>query len=397
MRRASASGLLVCAALGLFGCGKGAGGGDRLASGAGPEILSISPVQWDATDGGVGQVQAVTENAEQVYVFGDSGAQVFAGGAPLSSDATVTAWNGAATIPAADGNGNWAVGLDKDGKLWRVRATGVLEPISGRYGLDREAVLDLVAMGAGYTAFALGSSIAISDGTNVTRYDVPADALAGGAGLVAWADKAGLVRRFDPVKGTLEGWKLPGARLVAVSSLGRVAAATDRGLYYESGTLNLNLVYTAAPGATITALSAAGARFWFTAGGRIGLLDRGQVQRTSNAPLAADAQLTGSPSGDVWAVTAGELHRFADSGAGDFATWQQTVLPVFARVCSSCHLPTGTAGVNLASYKAWKDKRALIYKRVIDASPSAMPPAGAGVTLSEVDKAAIKAWAGPLG
>jgi mono/diheme cytochrome c family protein len=388
--------LSVALLLGGLACHKSAANaGDALASGAAPPALALSKVEWNSTDGGVGQVQAVAELEEQLYLFGDSGAQVFAGGTPLSSDTSVTSWKGAGVIPAADGNGTWPVGIDAQGKLWRVHATGALEPISARYGLDRDAVLDLAALGNGYTAFALGASMAISDGTTVTRYDAPVSALGGGQGRVAWLE-GDLARRLDPAHGTVESWHLPGARLLAMNDDGRIAAATDRQLFYESGTLDLNLLYTAAPGATISSLTSAAGRFWFVVGGRLGAIDRGNLERTADAPLAgagADVRMYGSPSGDVWAVASGSLLRWASAGAGDFAAWQQTVLPVFARVCSSCHLPSGTAGVDLASYERWKEKRALIYQRVVLQKPSPMPPQGSGVTLTDADLKAIQAWA----
>src|SRR5262249_41908170 len=156
------------------------------------------------------------------------------------------------------------VGIDAQGKLWRVRSTGVLEPISQRYGLAGDSVVALASLGSGYTAFALGTQLAISDGTKVTRYDANAGTLGGGQGRVAWID-GDLAKRFDPAHGTVESWRVPGARLLAMNEDGRIAAATSRQLYYESGTLNLNLVYTAAPGATITSLTAAASRFWFVA------------------------------------------------------------------------------------------------------------------------------------
>ena len=384
------AGLVLCAA--LAACGKG----DTLANGQSVPALSLSKVQWDSSDGGVGNVEAVTELQENVYVFSDQGAQIFAGGTQLSVDSTVGAWTGAATIPAADGNGSWAVGLDQGGKLWQVRASGSLESISDRYGLSAEAVQGLAALGGSFTAFTLAGGFAVSDGTTVTRYEGIGVAIAGAQGRAAWAQD-GSVRRFDPAKGVLEQWSLPGVKLVTMNQEGRIAAATNTQLYYEFGTLDLNLAYSAAPGMAIDAVVGAGSRFWFATGGRLGVLEHGTVQRSKDAPAAAGFRLFGSPSGDAWLSSGGSLTRYSGGAGGDFAKWQQTVLPIFSRVCSSCHLPTGTAGVDLASYERWKAKRALIYQRVVDHNPSPMPPAGAGVTLSPEDLAAIKAWAGPVG
>ena len=382
----------VCCFL-FTACGK-ASVGDALGDGRPVPELAAAEVQWTSPDGGLAALAAVAELGEQTYVFGEGGAQVFAGGVPLSSDATVTSWKSAAAIPAADGvglGGLWAVGLAADGKLWRVRGTGVLEAISDRYALGAAPVADLAPLGQGRTAFALGTELAIADGATVTRFDAATQSVAGAGGRAAWLE-GDLVRRLDPGSGRVESWRLPGARLVAVNSEGRLAVTTERALYLEAGTLNLNLAYTAV--APISALASAGARFWFSAGGRLGAVERGAIQRTAAAAVPADARLVGSPSGDVWALTSGTLRRFTSAGASDFAVWQQTVMPVFARVCSSCHLPSGTAGVDLASYQRWKEKKRLIYERVVEQRPSPMPPQASGVALSDADREAIRAWSG---
>ncbi len=383
--------IFPAALLALAACHK-SGAGDVGIEGQAPGALTLATVEWNATDGGVGKVQAVTENLDNVYVFSDQGVQTFAAGTPLTSDATVTAWAGAATIPAADGNGSWAVGLDSHGALWHVRATGEVEAISARYGLAGTALTDVEDLGGGLTAFGLASGVAVSDGQTVQRFDTGASRVAGGQGRAAW-QQGDTVRRLDPVKGTVEQWHVPGAQLLAMNSDGRLAIATPTQIFRESGTLDLDTVYIAAPGTTISTLVAAGERFWFVVSGKLGVIDRNNVLRASAAGVPAGAKLVGSPSGDVWMLQNGQLTRLASAGSGDFAQWQQTVLPVFSRVCASCHLPAGTAGIDLSSYEKWTEKRKLIYQRVVDQQPSPMPPSGSGVTLSDADLAAIKAWA----
>ena len=68
------------------------------------------------------------------------------------------------------------------------------------------------------------------------------------------------------------------------------------------------------------------------------------------------------------------------------------MLPVFDRVCSQCHLPGGTANIDLSYYGAWVARRALVGKRVFDKMPTPMPPTSASSQLTPDDLAAIKAW-----
>lgn len=89
----------------------------------------------------------------------------------------------------------------------------------------------------------------------------------------------------------------------------------------------------------------------------------------------------------------GALQRFGEepTGGADQLLWQKTVLPIFTRLCSLCHLPGGTSGIDLSTYPHWVSRRALINQRVIVGKPSPMPPAGAG-QLTADELAALMAW-----
>jgi mono/diheme cytochrome c family protein len=64
---------------------------------------------------------------------------------------------------------------------------------------------------------------------------------------------------------------------------------------------------------------------------------------------------------------------------------------VFTRVCSQCHLPGGSAGIDLSFYGAWVERRAQIGKSVVDRAQPVMPPSGAP-QLTDAEIAAVKAW-----
>jgi mono/diheme cytochrome c family protein len=54
----------------------------------------------------------------------------------------------------------------------------------------------------------------------------------------------------------------------------------------------------------------------------------------------------------------------------------------------SCHTANGISGTDLSTPTAWQNERAKIHDRVVVTKP--MPPQGH--TISEADRAAIKAW-----
>lgn len=406
------------AALALCACANGAGpGGEALGDGRAPQTLQacaspdggsaatdggcaaactgLSPSQgWNAQGLDLGAAQAVLEEPELQVLFGAQGATVLAGGVVVSTDASITAWRGAALLPATDGRGTWAVGIDATGKLHRVTGAGALEPVSDRFGLGADAVQAAVALGGAWAAFALDGVLAVSDGVQLVRHAASPLGLTGAAGRAAWIE-GDKVRRYDPAADRLEGWTLPGVKRLAVTAGGRLLAATDDALYGEAQTLNLNLLYRSG-GPRIVALAASGERGWFSVEGRLAAVEGTAVQRTAAAVVAPDAALAPALGGGVWALGAAGPRRFA-AGGGELAAWQQSVLPVFARVCSACHLPGGSSGIPLASFEQWQEKRALIGQRVVQGLPKPMPPEGAATTLTPAEKELVRCWVGAAG
>ena len=382
--------------LGLFAIGCGAA--PRAFS-----PLSVRTIEWNGAHTDVGAVQAVADDASEVVVFGDRGAMIFDSGALVAVDTSVRAWRGAATIPAADGTGTWIVGVDDRGGVRRVRGRSSLEPISERYGLGSVDVLSMASFGGGVVGFAARDHgapfLALADGKTITRYDFTTGALVGGGGVGAAVDDVHqVIRVFDPVHHRDRELALDGVTELALDGDGRLYAVTARALYAEDDAGRLTLRYRTHDDETaLHGLVASGKRAWFADGGELGVIAGDVVSRTSGLSLPIGARLFGSSSGDVWTIAAGALTRFApsietgqhdDPAAPRAQSWTQTIQPIFARACASCHLPGGAAGVDLSTFTAWESRRSMVRARVVDAKT--MPPQGH--VLDDRDRATIDAW-----
>jgi hypothetical protein len=269
------------------------------------------------------------------------------------------------------------------------------EDISDRYGLAMVNVTGVADLGRRdmgapwWVGFAYQGGLAVADGTNVTRYDDPSFAnLAGGGGRAAGVAQ-GMVRVFDPAQMQSVSFPLDGAASVAFGADGRMVVATGHELYLEGGDHALHLKIHL-DGAPIHGLASSGDQVWYAQGTELGTVGASGVTQTSGANVPADAALIGSPTGDVWTLSSGQLARFATIHAGaDECGWNNTVRPVFARACASCHLPGGTANIDLSTYASWQARRALIKQRVV--VDHSMPPAGNPI--SDADRATVAQWA----
>jgi mono/diheme cytochrome c family protein len=133
---------------------------------------------------------------------------------------------------------------------------------------------------------------------------------------------------------------------------------------------------------------------WLALGGTLAVVCGEQVLRGTSAGLPPGARLAGSPSGDVWTMSEDELQRVGDpAGTGaDAVSWRKQLLPIFDRLCQACHLPAGSAHIDLSTYSAWAARRAAVGKRVVERTPSPMPPAGSGMLTAE-ELEAVRVWA----
>lgn len=358
-----------------------------------PGPLALQPVEWNAKQTAVGRVAGVAELYDDTLVLSDQGAQVFTSGLLLATDATQKSWRTAAVIPAGDLSGEWLVGVHEDGRLFRLRNRSTVEDITDRYGLSGAPVRGVADLGQGRVGFALDQSLALADGTSVTRYPLVLTGLVGGGGRVAGLSD-GLVRVTETGSLTSRDYQVPGALAVALDAGNRLVVASERSLYAESDTGTLDKVYTS-PDATFRGMVRSGTGVWAVLGDGLVLLSGGALKRSADGVVGGDGpvRLFGSPSGDVWLLRDGALRRFGEEtpGGADEAQWKKTVLPIFTRLCSLCHLPNGSAGIDLSTYRTWASRRALMEQRVLVGKPSPMPPAGAG-KLTEDERVALQAW-----
>jgi mono/diheme cytochrome c family protein len=354
---------------------------------AGP--LTLRPIEWNAAKADVGAVSAVTEAGDAIVLFGTHGATVITGGAITATVAGETSWTTAATIPAADGIGSWVLGVDGKGRVRRLRAGSAFEDVSDRYGLGKDVVRSVVQVDTLGTMVAFGwaGGFAIADGKEVTRWDAGTTGeLAGARGRLAWIE-TGEVRTFDVAKKTVTRWPLPDAARVAFDDQGRMVVAAKRAVWMErAGALQLRWTQT---DGDISAIATAGSRVWLLVGSELAVVEGETIAASSGAALEPDARLFGASNGDVWTVSTKATRRFARE-AGDAAhlDWDTNIKPIFAKVCSSCHQPGGTSGVDLSTHDTWMAKRASLRQRVMVAKT--MPPATKD--FSEADRATIGAW-----
>jgi mono/diheme cytochrome c family protein len=379
MRGASTRGALAAlslAALSLAACGPGA-------SAAAP--LALTPLDWNPRQVALGQPVALVERGADLIVFGQDSATLLSGGAAVAEDRGVPGWIGGGVVPAPHGDGTWVMGISRDGQLFRLRDESRFEPVSDRFGLEKQRVRALCGLGAKAAAFLLDGELAIADGARVTRFAVEARELACGGGALALAEASQI--RLIPASGPPRAYPLARAR-VALTAEGRLLAATAEALFVQDRGGELRRVHVA--GEPITALAAAPGGAWFVEGGELAHWTDGSVQRTRGVGLAADAQIVASASGDVWVVGGGSVTRYSGALVGDAATrWAAQIGPFFDRSCRSCHGPGASSGTELAGAAAWDRQRARITQRVV--TERSMPPAG--FPFSDEDREQIRRWA----
>jgi mono/diheme cytochrome c family protein len=382
-----ASALLLSA--GLMGCGHSTppgGKGDPVTLGT----QAVSSVDWNANKADFGKIAAVTDIGQSTVVFSDQGMAVMVAGAVSANDTSVTAWQSAGVVPAADGEGQWIVGMDGMGEIFTVNANDQLENVSDRWGLNGQNVHAVAALGGAVAAFQLDGQLAVADGIDVTDYAMTLTGFSGAYGRVAGVSSDGKVHVFDLGTGNDTAYDLPGALYTTFDVNKKVVAATAGALYGED-TSDLTLLVDLSD-TTVHGLAGSPTGVWVAMGTELGLLSGTTLGQSSGANLPADATIVASSSGDVWALSQGELLRYSANSPGDESLWNATILPIFDQVCSQCHLPGGTANIDLSYYGAWVARRKLIGQRVFQKMPTAMPPTTASAMLTADDLTAIQAW-----
>ena len=395
---AAALGLASCADLTPYTHRSGARQG-------GIGTLAVRAQSFNPTHAPIESVMQVVDDGNQVVVLAPDTATLLRAGA-VTGTVRGRTFPAAAAIAAADGNGQWLVGVDTSGQLYRLRAGRDFERVSDRYGFGQTAVRAVCAVSGRSAGFLLaGDELAIADGQTVTRYHLGVGKPSGAADrerrLACGSGRAAVfsgeeVRTFDAATRKVTTFAIAAVG-AAFDGHGRLVVATENALYSEDKSGELELRYLARDHERpLHSLTGTTARIWFAAGDELGVVDstaseaRSAIAVTHGTQLAATAQLIGSATGDVWVLTAGQLRRFGrdDAALHPSERWAQLVAPVFARACTACHLPDGRAGIDLSTPAAWDARRALIRERVID--KRSMPPAGS--PLSEADRGTIQTW-----
>ena len=379
--------LIFCAAA-LAGCGEGEVDGPPVTNAAEAPLLPLRSIAWKGATVDVGKVAAVAESEGTIAVFSDLGVSVMAGGVVAGSDNSIKTWSSASPIPSADGRGSWIVGIDAEGKVHRLRGDASLEDVSDRYGLLGKKVKNVAALGELLVGFGYEGGLAVADGSTVTFFaDGSCQQFAAGGKRVATVAPEG-VKSFDPVAKSMVLYPLEGARHVAVDPRGRLVVATARAIYveHEAGTLKLRHKETD----DVHGVAVSGTRVWFAAGTELGTIDDSGVSRSKGANVAQTAKLLPASNGEVWTLSDGALGRWGvdEAGGENEKIWNEQIRPIFERACAKCHLPGGTAGIDLSSYRTWAAHVASIEDRVVVRKQ--MPPAGN--ELSEADRASIAKW-----
>lgn len=389
--------LLLGAALsGAFvGCGTGDSAPPQLQVAA----LDLQRIEW--TDPApamttVGRVDAVAEAGDDIAIFGSGGLFVWSSGSSVGGDGSVRDWQAAAAVPALGLPGTWLIGVDKAGRIYRLKNGALfgLEDVTARYVLQGKPVREVVTPGGGLVVFALDDKLAVTDGVTLKLYDLPLRNLVAGHGRVAAYDQAG-VRVWDPAHDTLQQLDVPGIVGVAFAPDGTLWAATADVLYVEQdgGLLARHQVDPSTP---IRGLEGAARGIWVALGDSLALLRDDTLLLAATSPmLAPGTKLSGSPSGDVWVRTTpdGALARYGEESGGgrDLTLWRQKMQPIFSRLCQGCHLAGGSAHIDLSTYSSWAKLRAQLSARVVDRAPTPMPPAGGG-QLTDAEMADLRAW-----
>lgn len=328
----------------------------------------------------------IVEQGDLAYVFGPDRITIARGGiattvVPLPSPHPQRVWTSAASIPALDGDGRWIVATRYDATLWRVTTSGELESIGDRFRAG--TVTQIGSTGATIALGLAGATGVTSDGVHVARYPIAGElAVAHDRLAVATATQTEL---WDLAKGTRQVFAIAGhpAFLDGAGPEPRLVVMQPDALWFARGGVLHRVRVPAAYAAAV-----AGALLWLRDGTKLYVMLDDEL-RATDAKVAAHAALIGAPSGDVWLADAG-VKKLSLVHTADDSRWQRDVQPVFARVCAHCHLPGGSADVDLSTAATWTAERDELVRRVI--ATRTMPPAG--TLLPESDRAALAGWLG---
>ncbi len=399
IRRTGLLGLVLSALLvGVSAsCGSGQPIGEQLVLGE----LAIHPIEWNATALGAGRVATIAEGDDEVALFGDTGVSLWSSGESQGKEAAVRSWRSAAVVPALGFAGRWLLGVDAEGHVYRLRFGSTqplsLEDVSARYLLTGKVVSEVAHLGGALVGFVVDGKLMVSDGKALKQYDLALHGLVGSGGQAAGLGEGGGVQWFDSQTDSLRHLELPEVMAVAFDPAGKLWAATSQGLFRENGG-QLEQAYAVDSSQQVRALSSASSGVWVLLSDSLALIRDGQLL---TAPLPttpvdgpdAAVRLLGSPSGDAWLLGDSQVTRVGEESGGgqDLVLWRKQMIPVFQRLCQTCHLPSGSAHLDLSTHSSWSRFRHVLGQRVVEGLPTPMPPVGAGNPTAE-ERAAVSAW-----
>ena len=357
---------------------------------AAPDPVTLQSQSWYSAMTDLGAITAVAEAGADLAVFGANGMQWLSGGAVAARDPSVTMWRDAASVPAGDGTATpWILGVDGAGHLWRVRNHATLEDVTARYGLAGAGVHTIAMLDATHVVFGTDQGFAIADGMQVLRWDDAAFTdVAAGFGRVAAKTATG-VRVFDSARRSFVDYAVTDASTVAFDGGGRLVVGTSSGLLWREHTDGTLWVSAPNAGSAIVSVVQSGDALWVATQQGLGFFDAAQgVRFAARVTVPMDARLRASSDGGVWVLGGGTVARYSRTTDPLVSEWEQHVRPVFAQRCTPCHLPGGTANIDLSRYGYWVDELEAIRLAVLVQQRMPLPPS----MLTADERAAIAHW-----
>lgn len=352
-----------------------------------PPPLTVTPIAWNAAGANVGAVQAVAEDGDLVAVFTDRGLRVMVAGAVAASDDSVQGWRAAVTSAAADGTtGRWILGTDAMSRVFRVRDRSTLDDVSSRLALGMRDIRSAAVVARDAVAFGGNGGFAVLRGASVMAWNDPDFVqIFGGGNRVGSVIDTG-VKVFDLMTERAVRYNVAGVTGAALSSAGSLVVTVGPLLYVQNSRGELSPMYTHPTAMRGVVVSEANT--WLIADGRLAIWDGFRVRTSPEVPLSSSARLIAASGGGVWTLQDGALARYALVVDPEDQRWDRDVRTIFATRCTPCHLPGGTAGIDLSTRCAWAIRRDGIREQVV--TRMLMPPPPTDMPAPE--RAAIAAY-----
>ena len=364
--------------------------------------LAVAPIDWNVAPLAAGKVVAIAENDDDVALFSDGSVSVWSGGESLGRDSSVRAWRSAAAVPALGFSGRWLLEVSDDGKAVSLAHGGSqtlsCEDVSARYLLSNSPVREVAALGGALVGFVTDGRLAISDGQRLKQYELSLHGLTGSLGKAAGITDDEVVVLFAQ-DDTLQRLSLPSVNWVALMALACCGPRAEAD-FIVSATTTSNRYFPLLTGSRSVVFR----RDLLVCGCLCPMVlrwcatDNFCVRRCP--PWAIPAMMRRRCCG-FWAHRAempgcSPILRWCASGKRAVAdkTWCCGASRCSRCLCGpvrGCHLPNGSAHLDLSTHSSWARYRRVLAQRVVAGTPTPMPPTGAG-KLTADELAQVMAW-----